>query len=158
MGRIIDVLIATGSVFGAQYAGRELSPTDNRSVRRWYTKLEKPAVTPPAPVFAVVWTVLDGLLAYSGYKLLRAEKSSARTVALCFWALCVAGVAGFPFVLFRERRLDASLALCISLIMASGGAISSAEKVNKCAAWAQVPFFVWLVFATFLQEEVWRRN
>lgn len=103
MGRIIDVLIATGSVFGAQYAGRELSPTDNRSVRRWYTKLEKPAVTPPAPVFAVVWTVLDGLLAYSGYKLLRAEKSSARTVALCFWALCVAGVAGFPFVLFRAQ-------------------------------------------------------
>ncbi|KXV32807.1 hypothetical protein AD940_12620 [Gluconobacter thailandicus] len=158
MGRIIDAALATATVFGAQYFGREVSPAEEGSTRRWYHHLNKPAFSPPAPVYAVVWTLLDGLLAWSGYRLLRAESSFKRTLALSLWAICVAGVAGFPFAVFRKRRLDAGLAICIGLVVTSGASVCTAKKVDRCAAKLQIPFFVWLTFAVFVQEEVWRRN
>ncbi|MCW2265870.1 tryptophan-rich sensory protein [Gluconobacter cerinus] len=158
MGRIIDAALAAGTVFGAQYLGREISPAEDGSTRRWYHHLNKPEFSPPAPVYAVVWTFLDGLLAWSGYRLLRAERSCARTAALWLWAICVAGVAGFPFAVFRKRRLDAGLAICIGLVVTSGASIWTAKKADPSAAKLQIPFFVWLTFAVFVQEEVWRRN
>jgi len=42
MGRIIDAALAAGTVFGAQYLGREISPAEDGSTRRWYHHLNKP--------------------------------------------------------------------------------------------------------------------
>ncbi|GBR47486.1 MULTISPECIES: TspO/MBR family protein [Gluconobacter] len=158
MGRLIDAVVAAGTVFGVQYAAREISPADDKATRRWYEHLNKPHFNPPGPAYAVIWTVLDGLLAWSGYRLLRAEKSCCRTAALVLWALCVAGVAGFPFFVFRKRQLGTGLAICIGLIMTSGASICTAHKVDCKAASMQVPFFVWLIFATCIHEQIWRRN
>jgi len=158
MGRLIDAALAVGTVFGVQYASREISPADDPSTRRWYDRLNKPHFNPPGPVYGVVWTILDGLLAWSGYRLLRAEKSCCRTAALILWALCVAGVAGFPFFVFRKRQLGTGLAICVGLIMTSGASICAARKVDCKAASMQVPFFAWLIFATCIHEETWRTN
>nr|WP_255320859.1 TspO/MBR family protein [Gluconobacter sphaericus] len=68
------------------------------------------------------------------------------------------GGAGFPFFVFRKRQLGTGLAICVGLIMMSGASICTAHKVDCKAASMQVPFFVWLVFATCIQEEIWRRN
>ncbi|GBR51034.1 TspO/MBR family protein [Gluconobacter sphaericus] len=96
MGRLVDAVLAAGTVFGVQYAAREISPADDPSTRQWYNRLNKPYFNPPGPAYAVIWTLLDGLLAWSGYRLLRAEKSCCRTMALVLWALCVAGGGGVP--------------------------------------------------------------
>ncbi|EHH67473.1 hypothetical protein GMO_24680 [Gluconobacter morbifer G707] len=158
MGRYIDALLAAGTVFGVQYASQEISPADDPETRRWYTRLNKPAFNPPGPVYAVVWTMLDSLLAWSGYRLLRAESSPGRTLALSLWALCVVGIASFPFFVFRKRELGTGLAICIGMILSSGSSVVAARKVDPCAAKLQVPLFVWLIFAICVHEEVWRHN
>ena len=44
-------------------------------------------------------------------------------------------------------------------MMASVSAtVATAATVDRKAAYADLPLLAWVVFATVLQEEVWRRN
>ncbi len=152
-------LFSTTAVAVAQLSGRRYSPTpDHPRTAAWYAALRKPSATPPGPVFGAVWTGLDGLLAYSGTRLLTAPPSLQRTVALGFWGLNVLGVAGFPWVLFGRKRLDAATGVTVAMLGSAGGAVATAAGVDRRAAWAGVPLAGWVLFASFLQEEVWRRN
>nr|WP_321983775.1 TspO/MBR family protein [uncultured Lichenicoccus sp.] len=152
-------LFSTSAVAIAQMSGRRYSPTpDHPRTAAWYAALRKPAATPPGPVFGAVWTGLDALLAYGGTRLLIAPASLQRTVALGFWSLNVLGVAGFPWVLFGRRRLGAATGVTVAMLAASGGAVASAAGVDRRAAWAGAPVAGWVLFASLLQEELWRRN
>lgn len=159
MKKIVAVAIAMGAVLGAQAMGRAYSPTpDHARTRKWYESLSKPSYTPPGPVFGIVWTVLDALIGYAGYRLIQAPPSKARRIALWAWALSIAGIAGFPYVAFRERKLGGALGVSLGLIGTTGVAIGTASHVDKRAAWVGMPLLSWLLFATFLQEEIWRLN
>ena len=112
--------------------------------------------TPPGPVFGIAWTFLDGLLGYAGYRLLLAKPSNARSTALSF-GLNLLGISGFSWVLFGRKRLDEATAVSLAVIGTSAAAASAATGVDK-RAWAIAPLIGWVIFASVLQEEVWRRN
>lgn len=159
MKKLYAALTAAGAIVVAQETGRRYSPTpDHKKTRRWYESLEKPSYTPPGPVFGVIWCLLDGLIGYAGYRLMTAPPSRARRIALWAWWMSVAGVAGFPYVAFGKRCPGGALAISAGLIGTSGLAIGTASRVDKRAAMAGLPLFAWLLYATLLQEEIWRRN
>ncbi len=152
-------LISGGAVVAAQLSGRRFGPTpDHPGTSAWYASLRKPGFTPPGPVFAVAWTALDALLGYSGYRLLRARPSMRRNAALAAWATNLLGVAGFSYVLFGRKQLGEALGVTGGMVATSGAAVATAALVDRQAAAADAPLFVWVLFATLLQEEVWRRN
>ncbi len=159
MNRLDAATLAGGSVLGAQLFGGRYGPTPNRPrTAIWYAALRKPSFTPPGPVFGLAWTGLDTLLGYSGYRLLLAPPSRRRTVALLAWTATVLGVGGFPLVLFKRKRLDEALGVTLGMVATSAASIATAAAVDRRAAWADAPLFAWLLFASLLQEEVWRRN
>ncbi len=152
-------LLAGGAVIAAQLAGKRYSPTpDHPRTAAWYAALRKPSFTPPGPVFGIAWTALDALLGYSGYRLLTASHSGRRSAALAAWGANLLGVAGFSWVLFGRKRLDAALGVTVGMVATSATAVATAAAVDRRAAGADLPLFAWLLFATVLQEEVWRRN
>ena len=117
-----------------------------------------PSFTPPGPVFGIAWTGLDALLGYSGYRLLIASPSLRRTTALGAWSLNLLGIGGFSWVLFGRKRLDEALGVTAGMVATSAAAVATAATVDKHAAGADLPLLAWVLFATLLQEEVWRRN
>ncbi len=159
MRKLLAASIATVSVVGAQLCGKRYSPTpDHPRTAAWYTALRKPSFTPPGPVFGIAWTGLDALLGYSGYRLLTASPSIRRNLALSAWATNLLGIAGFSWILFGRKRLDEALGVTVGMVATSATAIGTAALVDHRAAWADAPLFGWAVFASILQEEVWRRN
>ena len=159
MRKVPAAILAGGTVLAAQLTGRRYSPTpDHPRTAAWYAALAKPSFTPPGPVFGIAWTGLDALLGYSGYRLLIAPPSLRRTVALGAWSLNLLGVGGFSWVLFGRKRLDEALGVTAGMVATSAAAVATAATVDKRAAGADLPLFVWVLFATLLQEEVWRRN
>ncbi len=151
--------IATTAVVAAQLCGKRYSPTpDHPRTAAWYAALRKPSFTPPGPVFGIAWTGLDALLGYSGYRLMVAKPSSARSLALGAWSLNLLGVAGFSWVLFGRKRLGEALGVTAGMVATSAAAVTTATLVDRKAALADLPLLGWVVFATLLQEEVWRRN
>ncbi len=151
--------LAASAVVAAQLIGRRHSPTpDHPRTAAWYAALRKPSFTPPGPVFGIAWTGLDALLGYSGYRLLTARPSSARGLALGAWGLNLLGIAGFSWILFGRKRLDEALEVTAGMVATSAATAATAAAVDRRAAWAALPLLGWVLFATVLQEEVWRRN
>jgi tryptophan-rich sensory protein len=151
--------IAGTAVAAAAVAGSRFGPTPTHPrTAVWYARLRKPSFTPPGPVFGAAWTVLDGLLWYSGARLLSRPSTPSRTVALGMWGLTVAGVGGFSWVLFGRKRLDEALGVTAGMVATTAGLVGTAAAVDRKASLASLPLAAWVTFAFVLQEEVWRRN
>ena len=157
MKPVAATLVSLGAVGGAALIGRSTGPQHPREAI-WYARLDKPRFTPPGAVIGAAWGGLDLLLATSGARLLSAPPSLERSAALLFWSLNVAGIAGYPWVFFKQKRLGAS-ALTVACMLASArAAVATASKVDRVAAWSAMPLVGWLAFAGLLSEELWRRN
>lgn len=124
----------------------------------WYLRLRKPGFTPPGPAIGATWGILEILLVISGYRLLRRRSSARRTLALGGWTLTLAGLAGFPWVFFRERRLGASTLVAGAMLASAATTAVAAWEVDAPAAELTTPLIGWLAFATLLSGELRRRN
>ena len=159
MRRSTAALVSISAVAAAAAAGSRFGPTPNRPrTAVWYARLRKPSYTPPGPVFGVAWSLLDGLLCYSGYRLLTSPPKPERHLAVGFWTATVLGVGGFSWVLFGRKRLDAALGVTAGMVGTSWGLLATASRADSRAAVASIPLALWVGFAFILQEEVWRRN
>jgi tryptophan-rich sensory protein len=149
-------LLAIGGVVTAALIGAASSPGGGRAA--WYQRLSKPAATPPGGAIGVVWIGLEALLCVTGYRLLRARPSVGRDVALGGWGGCLAGLVGFPLAFFGLRRTDGGVAASAGMLGAAAVTVAAAAQVDRPAALAGVPLVLWTGFATWLSEEIWRRN
>lgn len=152
-------VLAGGAVAVAQGIGAQANPSpDHPRTAAWYKSLAKPSATPPGPVFGVAWTGLDLLLGYAGFRLMKARPSPARSTALVAWSSNLLGIAGFSWVFFGRKQLGEALGVSSAMVVTSAATVGTAALVDRKAAYASAPLLVWVLFATVLQEEVWRRN
>lgn len=150
-------LLAIGSVAGAAFVGAQYGP-QNPGTGVWYARLRKPSFTPSGKLIGGVWSVLDILLCVTGYRLLRADRSPARSVALAGWIGDLAGLAGFQPVFFGARRLGGGTAVSGGLFASATATAAASTYADPVAAVAATPLVVWTAFATLLSAELWRRN
>lgn len=159
MKQRVAALVAGSAVALAQGVGARANPSPaHPRTAAWYASLRKPSITPPGPVFGIAWTSLDILLGFAGYRLLQARPSTPRTLALAAWSSNLLGIAGFSWVLFGRKRLGEALGVSSAMVATSAATAATAAMVDRKAVYATLPLLAWVVFATALQEEVWRRN
>jgi tryptophan-rich sensory protein len=120
--------------------------------------LDKPGFTPPGPVFGAAWGLIESILAYGGYRLLRRGSTPSRNAAVGLWTVNNLLIAGWSGLFFGRRALGPSAAAAGGMIVVAAGYAAVAYKTDKVAAATAVPLIGWLAFATLLAEEVWRRN
>jgi translocator protein len=157
LNKRLAAVFAIAAMSTAQLTGATFRPDRDPETDRWYRSLDKSRLTPPGVVFGIVWTVIDSLLAFSGYRLLTAPPSRSRSAALGCLAVSVLGVA-HPWTMFGRRRLDEATAVTAGMVASSVGLVATAADVDRRAIWAAVPLVGWVAFAMYLQEEIWRRN
>lgn len=149
--------LATIAVTAAAIAGARNGP--QRPVAAvWYGALNKPSYTPPGPIVGSAWTVLEVLLGVVGYRLLRAPDTASRRVALSAWCASLAGLAAYPFLFFRQRRLAASTAVAAGMLASAAVLTGAAAQNDKRTATLATPLLAWLGFATMLSVALARRN
>jgi len=144
--------VATAAVIGGSYG-----PQHPRAAL-WYASLRKPSYTPPGPVIGGVWGMLEILLCITGYRLLRSRNGTARTVALAGWSANLAGLAGFPAMFFGRKQLGFSASVSSAMFASASATTAAALRADPVAAMTSTPLLLWTAFATFLGEEIWRRN
>jgi len=159
LSRPAAAAIVAGVLGASALLGRRNAPDPSHpGIRRWYKRLDKPAVTPPDAAFGAVWPVLETGLAVGGYRLLRSPASGKRDVALGLWLLNTAMIGGWTELFFRRHDLGASAAASGAMIAGGAGLVAAAAKVDRPAAALAVPFVAWVGFATLLAERIWQRN
>lgn len=157
MKRSAALALAVGSVATAALIGGSFGPQRPRAAA-WYASLRKPSYTPPGPAIGAVWSVLEVLLCITGYRLLTSRPGAARALALTSWYADLAGLAGFPATFFGGKTLGPSATVATALFASASATAAISTRVDPIAAVAGTPLVIWTAFASFLSEELWRRN
>ena len=116
---------------------------------REFNTLAKPSLAPPGFIFPIVWTILYILMGYSSY-LIYEENDYHSTCCLKIYILNLfVNVLWSPIFFGLNLRLFALIwIILLDLIVAY--MILCFYKVNKKAAYLQIPYMVWCLFATYL--------
>ena len=123
-----------------------------------FQKLPQSALTPPGAVFPIVWTILYGLMGVSFARIWLAPDSPERTRGLGLFLFQLIFNFFWSFFFFNMQAFGFSLLWIVALWVLIGLMILSFYKTDKVAAWLQVPYFLWVTFATYLTYAAWRLN
>jgi len=154
--RAVALAAFAAPVVAAGVLGSRFGPEG--STGRWYRRLNKPPFQPPPAVFAPVWTVLYGSIAYSGYRVWAAPEHPMRKPALALWGAQLAANAAWTPTFFGARRPRAALAVLAAQLTSTVAYAALASQVDGPAAAAVTPYIAWSGFAGALNEEIVRRN
>lgn len=99
-------------------------------VRTWYSRLKKPAWTPPPPVFGIVWPLLYVLMGTASWMLFRSPASHLRTVALGFYIAGLLGNLSYQIIFMKAHALKTSCAsVAMQLVFTVGCALASLAMI-----------------------------
>ncbi|MDD3487609.1 MAG: tryptophan-rich sensory protein [Candidatus Moranbacteria bacterium] len=118
----------------------------------WYQALIKPSWAPPSWIFGPVWTILYAIIAvsfgYVGYLFFKGRISF--WVALPFLLNLVFNFAFSPI----QFRLQNNLLAAADILLVLGTLawlLLAAYQAASWVAYANIPYFLWVSFATILQ-------
>ena len=118
----------------------------------------QPPFSPPAVVFPVVWSVLYALMGLGAARIWLSGPSSSRDRGLdLFVAQLVLNFFWTP-IFFNLQAYGLALVWLLALWVLVFWMIFEYRKVDKVAAWSQVPYLIWLTFAVYLSAGVWALN
>lgn len=118
----------------------------------WYSQLIKPSWSPPAWLFGPVWTFLYVLIAVSFGKvfLMFFQKKVSFIVILPFILNLIFNFAFTPL----QFGLKNNLLAAVDIILVLGTLIWAIIAIYPHARWVayiQIPYLLWVSFATILQ-------
>lgn len=125
------------------------------SAYNWYEQLLKPSWAPPARFFGPVWTVLYILIAISFGKvfLLAFQKKLKPIVALPFILNLIFNLIFTPIQFGLQNNLLAAADILLVLATLIWAIVAIYPRV-RWVAYLQIPYLLWVSFATVLQLTV----
>jgi len=132
--------------------------TGNEVNGEWFINLVKPAINPPAWVFGPVWTLLYLLMGISLYMIVNTEKSEQRTKALLIFSAQIFLNFWWSILFFSFHWLLFSLIEIVVLWGFIVAMIIIFRKIKPSAAYLQIPYLLWVRFATMLNVAFWWVN
>lgn len=114
-----------------------------------YSTLIKPPFAPPSILFPIVWTILYILMGISSYMIYESysdDRNGALGVYLFQLLINFIWPIFFFLLGYRFIALIIILILLISIIYM----IIKFYKINRTAAYLQIPYLIWVSFATYL--------
>jgi len=127
-------------------------------IQSWYATLHKPSFNPPNYLFGPVWSFLYILMGVSLYIVWINGKGKNRIDALRIFTIQLTlnflwSFLFFKFNLIGVAMLDILLIWITILLM-----IMFFSRVSKIAAYLQIPYLLWVTFASTLNGAIWLLN
>lgn len=129
------------------------------SIAGWYTDIVKPALNPPAWIFAPVWTTLFALMGISAFLIWKngLKRQDVRIALGIFLTQLVLNTL-WSIIFFGLRSPGGALIEIAFLWLAIVATIIAFAKISKPAAWILVPYILWVSFAAYLNYSIWILN
>ncbi len=117
--------------------------------RGLYAELIQPALSPPAWVFPVVWTVLYALMGISSYMIYRNDNYRSKS-ALTFYFIQLAVNFSWSIIFFRFQLLTVAAVVAVILTVLVGIMFCMFLSIRKKAGYFNIPYLLWMIFASYL--------
>ncbi len=113
-----------------------------------YNMLQKPPLAPPGAVFPIVWTILYILMGVS-YGILKVNNQTDEEIDWIYYIqLAINALWSIIFFNFKWRLF--AFVWIILLVVAIISMIRKFWGKNKIAGLLQIPYILWVIFATYL--------
>jgi translocator protein len=124
----------------------------------WYVSLTKPAWTPPAWLFAPVWTLLYAMMAVAAWLVWTARGFAGARIALSLFITQLVLNAGWSWLFFGLRRPGIAAIEIGLLWIAILATLIAFWRLRRVAAVLLLPYLGWVSFAAALNIAIWRLN
>ncbi len=142
---IISILVVVGSLLAGT-----VTATNSGMV---YEDLVLPPLSPPGYVFGIVWPILYVLMGVSLYLVLQSVSSNKKKALLWFVVQLMLNLI-WPIIFFGmgnyAEALGVLLLLWVSVIMM----MEEFYDIDPRAMYLQIPYLIWITFATYLNFAV----
>lgn len=116
-----------------------------------YNNLNLPAFSPPDYLFGIVWPLLYALIAISGYLIY--QRYSSKQTKIVDYSLFIAQlVLNFiwSIIFFRESSYWLGLVIILVLDFIVLVCIIHFSKTSRLSSILMIPYFLWIIFASYL--------
>lgn len=123
--------------------------------------VEKPPLSPPDIVFPIVWGILFALMGVGLARIYSAEAvglKMERTKSLVLFFVQLFFNFFWSILFFNLQNFGLAFWWLVVLWGLILWMILSFRKVDKWSAWLQIPYFLWVTFAAYLNSGVWILN
>lgn len=121
-----------------------------------YNSLQQPPLAPPSILFPIIWSILYVLMGVS-YGILESNSLVDSDInSIYYWQLFVNALWSIFFFVLKWRFL-AFLWILLLLVLVIVMIIRFYNK-NKVAGLLQIPYLIWVSFATYLNFAIYLLN
>jgi len=118
----------------------------------------QPPLSPPSAVFPIVWGILFALMGIGAARVYLAPASGARSLSLLLFLIQLAFNFFWSIIFFNFQAFGFAFIWLVLLWLLILWMTLSFRKVDKLAAWLQIPYLLWVAFAAYLNFGVWLLN
>lgn len=141
-----------------QVIGLALGLMTKDNIVSWYQLLHKSSLTPPSLTFSIVWPILYVMIALAGYSLWRQRKYHDAKIAFYFYSVQLIMNWAWTSLFFQLHYIGFSFVWILILTLLTLITICLTRKKFKFACFMLVPYFLWLMFASYLNGTIWMMN
>ena len=125
-----------------------------------YSDIRQPPLAPPAILFPIVWTVLYVLMGVSAAMVLTDGrlKEGERSSAMIPYAASLFVNFFWSIIFFNMKSFLFALVWLLLLIYLVVKTVRCYAKVSPLAAYLQIPYIAWLIFAAYLNAAIYLIN
>jgi benzodiazapine receptor len=121
----------------------------------WYVSLAKPWFTPPAGIFAPVWTLLYIMIAIAGWRTFAHDPLGP---AMIVWTIALALNFSWSPIFFRLNQPVAAFFVIVTLFAMIITFILLTWRQDALSALLFVPYGAWTLFAALLNAAICHLN
>jgi translocator protein len=126
------------------------------SISTWYVFLNKPSFNPPNYLFGPIWTILYLLMGISLYIILNQTKTSKALISIFGIQLGLNFL--WSLIFFNSHQLGFAFIEILLLWISILAMIILFYQSNKWAAILNIPYLLWVSFATLLNYSIYKLN
>lgn len=141
-----------------QVIGLTLGVMTKDNIASWYQLLHKSPLTPPSLIFSIVWPILYVMIALAGYFLWSRRKDPDAKIAFYFYSTQLIMNWAWTPLFFQLHCLGLSFIWILFLTLLTLITIYLTKTKFKFACYMLVPYFLWLIFASYLNGTIWMMN
>lgn len=122
-----------------------------------YSSLNKPVFSPLSIVFPVVWTILYVLMGISSY-IIYSSNNTDKSKALKIYAFQLFFNFSWSIIFFRYNQYLLAFLWLVVLIVLVCIMIKQFYTISPVAAYLQIPYLLWCLFAAYLNFSIYLLN
>ena len=122
-----------------------------------YNSFIKPDFAPPAVLFPIVWSILYILMGISSYIIDNSNDGKKEKAMNSYYAQLIINLL-WSFIFFSFKMYLFAFIWIILLILAVVIMIKRFYDINKLSGLLQIPYLLWLIFASILNFSIYLLN